>query len=790
MPGEPAPHHESKLGSVIADTLLAWPRTVAALLIAAIVVGVFLLSQIGTDFSYRVWFPEDSEDLRVYDAFEAAHGVDEVLVIGLRSPSGILDPETLTVIEQIDRAMCGLPDILRVDTIANHSVRRVEGDNLETRRLVPMGAEITPEIAEQARRELEGEEGITGYLLNADATYTMLFMSLRPLPPEQKRDYRGIVAGTREIVATYANSGDHTAVIGGATAMGDVFREVAALDARTVGPATIIGCLVILTVVFRRAAGVFLTLIIVALTGALAMAVASALGMDINPQTATIPQILVAIGVADAIHVLTTYRNELRAGASAFAATREALRYNALPTLLTTASTAAGFFGFLAAEVPPIQQTGVIAGVGSMIAWLVSYSLLSLVLPRIRWRERVTVALPGATPENRPISAFSSRLAAWIGKRKFILIAVALVGSVGIGLIAAKNTVNSNPLDLLASTVPLRAAVDELEREVGGVLTLELIVSDGAATEGEASKADISDPDLLRRIGAFEEYLAAQPAVTRVVSVLDPLRAINRAFHEGRPEFDRLPNTREDLQELYFLYELGQPAGMDPFEWITVDKNALRLRVLWTEHDSEKALQHEKVFLQKADSLGLSLIVTGKSQIWNRLSPALLRSFARSLAIAVAFVSLVLAVVLKAPLRAMVAFLPNLVPLLVGGAVLYAMKKPLDVGVLMVFNVCLGIAVDDTIHFTTDYTRFREAGNSPVEATGRVFDHTARALISTTAILVVSFGAFGLASFVPTKFFGVLVACILSFAIAFDLLLLPALLMGIDRDDRKKPANA
>ena len=146
---------------------------------------------------------------------------------------------------------------------------------------------------------------------------------------------------------------------------------------------------------FRRLAGIVLTLLVVGLTGGLAMAAASALGIAINPQTATIPQILIAISVADVIHVLTTYQRALAGGAKPWAATHEALRYNALPTILTTVSTAAGFLGFLAAEIPPVRQTGVVAGIGSVLAWLVTYSLLSLVLPRIRWR---TSAVPVDSP--------------------------------------------------------------------------------------------------------------------------------------------------------------------------------------------------------------------------------------------------------------------------------------------------------------------------------------------------------------------------------------------------------
>ena len=104
-------------------------------------------------------------------------------------------------------------------------------------------------------------------------------------------------------------------------------------------------------------------------------------------------------------------------------------------------------------------------------------------------------------------------------------------------------------------------------------------------------------------------------------------------------------------------------------------------------------------------------------------------------------------------------------------------------GAILAFSFGLGIAVDDTVHFMANYARLTREGQSPSEAIASICTHTAPALVITTIILVVAFGAFLFASFLPNKNFGLFVSVILSMALITDLTLLPALLLGKKKDN-------
>ena len=121
--------------------------------------------------------------------------------------------------------------------------------------------------------------------------------------------------------------------------------------------------------------------------------------------------------------------------------------------------------------------------------------------------------------------------------------------------------------------------------------------------------------------------------------------------------------------------------------------------------------------------------------------------------------------------------IPNTVPLVFGGAIMTLLHKPLDIGTVLVTSTCLGIAVDDTIHFLANYNRWRKLGVSPKIAVAHVLTHTGPALFVTTLVLVVAFATFAFSSFVPNINFGIMTAIVLSSALITDGTLLPALLL-------------
>ena len=123
------------------------------------------------------------------------------------------------------------------------------------------------------------------------------------------------------------------------------------------------------------------------------------------------------------------------------------------------------------------------------------------------------------------------------------------------------------------------------------------------------------------------------------------------------------------------------------------------------------------------------------------------------------------------------AMVPNVIAPAAGAALLVLIGQPIDIGTVLVSSVCLGIAVDDTIHFLIDYRRWRERGLAVEPALREVLAGTGPALIATTGVLALSFATFAAASFTPNVHFGLLTVVVMLVALAADLVLLPAILL-------------
>ena len=209
---------------------------------------------------------------------------------------------------------------------------------------------------------------------------------------------------------------------------------------------------------------------------------------------------------------------------------------------------------------------------------------------------------------------------------------------------------------------------------------------------------------------------------------------------------------------------------------MTLKNDAIRMTVLHTLHDSVRVLDAADQIKAKGRELGLEISITGKQVLYQALNPYVVSTFIVSISLAVLFVSIILMVGFRSVKLGLLAMVPNAIPLLFGSAFIYSLGNDLDMGTVIVFSVCLGIAVDDTIHFLENYRVFRKEGYNSEQAISRVMTFTVPALTTTTMILIVGFGIFVLASFVPNINFGVYSSLMLGIALLADITFLPALL--------------
>ena len=265
-------------------------------------------------------------------------------------------------------------------------------------------------------------------------------------------------------------------------------------------------------------------------------------------------------------------------------------------------------------------------------------------------------------------------------------------------------------------------------------------------------------------------------------SLLDNIKKTHKALNGNRKEYYAIPESRQMVAQNIFFFTMGLPQGMDINNMMSVDRSRLRMVNGWTQENTREQIQSTREIVKMGEALELDVRVGGKMPIYMNLNDLVVHDLFASIAMTFGILCLVIFIVFRKLKLVFCGMLVNMIPLIFGAGFMVLTDRYLDVGSVLIFSICLGIAVDDTIHLISNYKDARDSGDDARAALDSTFLYTGKALILTTVILVIGFGLFIFGSFVPNQSFGILVAFILAGALLTDLVLLPGVLLAFDKE--------
>ncbi|PKN36216.1 MAG: RND transporter, partial [Deltaproteobacteria bacterium HGW-Deltaproteobacteria-20] len=331
--------------------------------------------------------------------------------------------------------------------------------------------------------------------------------------------------------------------------------------------------------------------------------------------------------------------------------------------------------------------------------------------------------------------------------------------------------VETNLLEYFKPSSPLRQELAYVEPRLSGVGTVDISVKAG---ERDA----LRDPARLAMIERLQAFALTLPGVDRTMSFVDFLKDMNMSFHNENPDFYVIPESRELVSQYLLLYDSDE---MD--EFITPEYDQARILIRISEHSSagqDKLIRALRAFIDQNEHEGLQIRVTGRAVQDVNTIDALVRGQVESLALAAAVITVIMFLALRSFVAGALSLIPNTLPIIFNFGTMGLLGIPLNTSTALISVVALGIAVDDTIHFLTDYNRKR-ADNLPMrEALRRSILEKGLAISASSLILVIGFSVLLFSSFVPTMSFGGLSAVIMITAWISDLIVLPAVMLSFD----------
>ncbi|WP_223266580.1 efflux RND transporter permease subunit [Luteibaculum oceani] len=527
---------------------------------------------------------------------------------------------------------------------------------------------------------------------------------------------------------------------------------------------------------FFRSFRVVLYSILVVITGVIwSMGTMSLFGFKLTILMGLIPPLMIVIGIPNCVYLLNKYHQEFKLHGNKIKALSRVIQKIGNATFMTNCTTAIGFATFIFTSSAILREFGIIAALNILLVFFLSILLIPIIFsyqpePKVRHINHLNRKWLYEVAEWLVVAVTKNRRTVYIAT-----IILVVVGAIGL----SKIKVTGYIVDDLPSNDPILVDLKFFETHFNGVMPLEILV-DTKRPGGALNRGT------LRRVEQFQKELESYDEVSKSLSIVDALKFAKQAFFNGIPSKYTLINNSEQR----FITPYLKNSGTGGKELLTafVDTAKQRVRITAQMADVGTIRMNEIVeeLRPKIDSIfnpeQYKVTLTGTSVVFFKGTSYLVKNLFVSLCIAVLIIACIMAFLFRSWRMVLISFVPNLIPLLVTASIMGYFGIAIKPSTILVFSIAFGISVDDTIHFLAKYRQELKAyqwniGSSVI----RAVRETGVSMIYTSIILFFGFGVFTASEFGGTQALGILVSVTLLVAMLTNLVLLPSLLMSLDR---------
>ena len=498
------------------------------------------------------------------------------------------------------------------------------------------------------------------------------------------------------------------------------------------------------------------------------------MGYEISILMALVPPVLIVIGIPNCIFLINKFHSEFRLSKNKEDALSKMIQKIGNITLLTNVTTASGFAAFILTNSETLQEFGVIASLNILFIFLLSLFIIPIYFsfssaPKKRHTQHL---------DKKWINNLVQYLAYLVKyKRKHIYVITVVLIVVGFfGIIQLKTT--GNITEDLPKEQALYQDLKFLESNFGGVLPLEVLVN-------TKKKNGLLKSYNLRKIEKLSDVLETYPEFSKPSSYIDAVKYSKQAFYNGDSTYYSLPNSQEQRVILSYLKNSSEGLG---FGNLLMDSLKQEARI---------SLRVADISTSKMDSIFDSLLpkineifdpekydvtITGTSIVFLNGTKFLIKNLVLSLLLVIVLISIFMAWMFNSFRMVVVSIIPNLIPLLLTGAIMGYFGIALKPSTILVFSIAFGISVDDTIHFLAKYRQELLMNNWNIrKSVFSALNETGVSMFYTSVVLFFGFFIFVASDFGGTIALGLLVSITLMLAMLSNLLLLPALLLSLEK---------
>lgn len=760
-----------------------WVILANLLLVAGLAYGVK-----GLHFSinYEYFFGPDNPELQAYDKIKNQYtNTDNLVLIVAPKQGQVFSQDNLQLVQTLTKKAWQLEFVNRVDSITNFQHSYAVGDELIVESLLEEGNKntdntsdiIDPKTLQKIKQIALSEPALVDFLQAKDGKATAVVATFN-LPNKSPDEIRQIITQAKDIIHELEAQYPQIEIKPiGLTMLSYTYGQASRQDITRLTPLMFSFILLLVAMMTGSWIGTLVSLLCIVLTNISAFGVFGWLGIPITTVTAVAPTIIMAIVVAHCVHLIETFRQQWQMPShqqpqqqNKNTALVNSLAINLMPVAITSLTTLIGFLCMNFNDVPPYRDLGNLVAAAVIVAFTLSMGLLPALLS----------VLPVKPRKVKEQTNRLEGLAQWVMKKRKGILVLSLALVAAFTVLIPNNVMNEKFVEQFDQSFQFRQDSDFFTDNISGVYSIEYSIR---------SKSDVtnalSQPEFLQTVDAFTQWLREDKRIRHVLSISDTFKRLNKNMHGDDANWYQLPDNRELSAQYLLLYELSLPYGLDLNNQVNMDKDATRVVVRIDDMSSAELLQLEKEinlwWQQYADDLD----VTGASTtlMFTHIVERAVQSMVSGTALAFALIALVLIMSLRSLRLGLISLVPNLVPIIAGLGIWALIDAQVGMSFAIVVVLTLGIIVDDTVHFLSKYQYAKKQLHlSTEEALVSTFNSVGKALIITTIALVCGFLILSLSGFSRNADMGLMAAITITIALLVDLVLLPALIMVMDKN--------
>ena len=823
--------------------LLRWRWIVIALFVVVTSVMVYgMLSRFTLDMSLESWFQDDDPAKVSLDDFRQQFGSDDGLYIVYRPKDGdVFSQRSLDTLRDFHNELDAirydpanaqtadnenpnlLSRILRIDSLLNGRYQIADGDTLisqkllanyprsdaerEAKRNIALGQEAF-ELAyyskdftyggmriktdfgvvpvEQHTAEMAGDTDLlsdddfeVGASLAIDESISNTAIEYQDM---QMDEYLSFMGDLRAVATQEKYQHFEFFYTGNAAMMEFAMNNLK--QASSLLGLMLIVVVVLLWILFHSWSAVIWPVLVIACSAFWSIGLLSWFGIALSNMVSLSFMLILAVGVADCVHVLSAYTLYRREGSDHRPAMKLAYRKTGLPIFLTTVTTMAGMSALMVSDLPQIGVFGVNSAMGVGVAFIFTIFLLPVLLdiwhPYHAKAERKFAKRDKhhwLQPLLDKIPHYVARKAKPIVLIYFGIFALFVWGGTQV-------RIDTNLAELTKEGSDIRVTYDIVDANMMGGQNMEFMLNFGQTDA-------LKDPKVLSAIAGLQTHMenTYPDIVVKTFSLADLVEDTNWVMHEGRDAFKIIPEDARLTAQLLYLFDNANADDRRQLVNDNYSQSHISLQIKnkgsYEYANFFDAAQEdlERYFSPlKSSYPDLDTHVTGSLALMMKLVDYISWAQLKSFAFALIIITVLLVISLGSVQAGLISMVPNLLPAFFTFGVMGLLGIPLDTDTLIIAPLIIGIAVDDTIHFIAHYRdAWFELGDVEAALASTVKE-VGQAVTFTTLVLGLGFSMLAFSDYMGLAKTGIFGSLAIFVALSSDLLLFPALISWLRPD--------